>query len=85
MPEIVLKKEFIGDEADDLAACFNAGVIIVEQGGDGVRRAKVGDARGCTMTREVHRYIRHLDFFSRISQLHTRALPPHTRPVTCST
>jgi len=56
MPEIVLKKDFVGEEADDLAACFNPGVIIVEQGGDGVRRARVGDARACTMTREVYRH-----------------------------
>mmetsp|Transcript_684 Transcript_684/g.1907 ORF Transcript_684/g.1907 Transcript_684/m.1907 type:complete len:377 (+) Transcript_684:450-1580(+) len=55
-PEIVLLKEFEGDEADRLAACFGAGVIEVTKDGAGRRVARVNNPRACTMSREVHRH-----------------------------
>lgn len=56
LPEIVLLKEFEGDEADRLASCFGDGVVDVVSGPDGRRVARVANARACTMSREVHRY-----------------------------
>jgi DNA-directed RNA polymerase I and III subunit RPAC1 len=56
LPEIVLLKEFEGEEADKLVGCFGEGVLEVVPGPAGIRVARVANARACTMSREVHRH-----------------------------
>lgn len=56
LPEIKLLREVTGKDAKLLKKCFSPGVIEVEEGSDGVKRAVVADARYDTCSRIVYRY-----------------------------
>eukprot|EP00039_Didymoeca_costata_P026663 m.16342 g.16342 ORF g.16342 m.16342 type:complete len:347 (+) comp5670_c0_seq2:184-1224(+) len=58
-PHIELKKQFTGEQAKRLQACFAPGVIELVKG-----EAKVSNTRACTMSREVHRHDEFRDFVS---------------------
>jgi len=56
LPEIVLLRPYVGEQATQLQAVFGQGVIEVEKGADGIDVAKVANARAYNMNREVHRH-----------------------------
>lgn len=56
LPEIVLLRPYVGEQATQLQAVFGEGVIRVEKGADGAAVAKVANARAYNMNREVHRH-----------------------------
>jgi len=53
LPDIVLKRKIVGEQAHRLQKCFSPGVIDVRRNNDGEEEAKVVDARSDTCSREV--------------------------------
>jgi DNA-directed RNA polymerase I and III subunit RPAC1 len=56
LPEIILLRDYTGEQAHQLQRCFGEGVIQVETGKDGVEKAVVANERAYNMNREVHRH-----------------------------
>jgi len=56
LPEIILKEEITGEEAERLKDSFSNGVIGLVDRGDGVQKAVVKDARRDMCSRNVFRY-----------------------------
>ncbi|RKP10512.1 DNA-directed RNA polymerase [Thamnocephalis sphaerospora] len=69
MPVIAIKEDITGADADKFARCFTPGVIEVvkEKGKYRVRKARVADARKCTMSREA---LRHKEFQGKVALMH---------------
>ncbi|KAJ9079437.1 DNA-directed RNA polymerase core subunit rpc40, variant 2 [Entomophthora muscae] len=55
LPEIIIKEDITGPDADKFVSCFPEGVAEVRDV-NGVRKAVVVNPRKCTMSREVLRY-----------------------------
>ena len=62
LPEIIIKEDILGEDADKFASCFPKGTIkVIEK--NNIRKAIVDNPRKCTMSREC---LRHPEFENKV-------------------